>query len=441
MKKLISVLLTASLALGLAACGAPAPSSTAAGSTSGTEEPASGEEKVIRIAWWGSQLRNDITTQAIELYESQNPGVKFEIEFADYAGYWDKIAVQAASGTMPDIIQNVYENLETHKSKDMLVDLKPYMESGVLDMSNVDESIWSSAELDGGLYGVVLGVNVPCFLYDVAVVEEAGVTIKDGMTWTEFMDAAKAIYEKTGKVTCMPMSDDLGLSMWLRGQGYHYFDASGDKLGYPDPSATEGYYELFQTGIQEGYIIDPRVWVERDYDTLDQRPLVDGTAWNDFGLSNCRSEVELCGREIGLAQWPVNETDVVPAGYMRPATYFSVTTSTKYPEECAKFLSWFTNSIECNEILKGERGVPIAEPVIEKLSSEADEIDKMMYDYVAAAPEYCSPISPASPEGVAEIKVLMNQILEQVQYMQLTPKEASEQFFTQANEILAKQAS
>ena len=45
--------------------------------------------------------------------------------------------------------------------------------------------------------------------------------------------------------------------------------------------------------------------------------------------------------------------------YMKPSQYFSITAASKYPKEAAKFIDFFTNDIEANKILGGERGVPV----------------------------------------------------------------------------------
>ena len=107
-KKFLSGALAAALACGmLAGCGAekapaeskPAESTPAAGES--TAAPAE-EDITLRVAWWGNQVRNEGTTAMLDAYMEEHPNVKIEAEFADWSGYWDKLATQAASNNMPD---------------------------------------------------------------------------------------------------------------------------------------------------------------------------------------------------------------------------------------------------------------------------------------------------------------------------------------------------
>ena len=63
------------------------------------------ENVTIRVAWWGNQTRNDLTVKALELYTEQHPNVTFETEPSSWDGYFDKLATQAATGSLPDIYQ------------------------------------------------------------------------------------------------------------------------------------------------------------------------------------------------------------------------------------------------------------------------------------------------------------------------------------------------
>lgn len=47
----------------------------------------------------------DAFQRVIDLYESQNPGIKFTPEYLGWDGYWSKLVVLASSNTLPDIMQ------------------------------------------------------------------------------------------------------------------------------------------------------------------------------------------------------------------------------------------------------------------------------------------------------------------------------------------------
>ena len=76
----------------LASCGPNA--STGGGEDSGT----------VRIYWWGGDLRQTMTEEALELFGAQNAEITVEPEYSEWTGYWDKLATQTAGGDMPDQI-------------------------------------------------------------------------------------------------------------------------------------------------------------------------------------------------------------------------------------------------------------------------------------------------------------------------------------------------
>ena len=62
-------------------------------------------QTTLRFSWWGSDSRHKATLAAIELYQSKNPGVKIDAEYGGFDGYEQKLKVQLAAGTAPDVIQ------------------------------------------------------------------------------------------------------------------------------------------------------------------------------------------------------------------------------------------------------------------------------------------------------------------------------------------------
>lgn len=237
MKKLLSIVLSVVLAAGLlAGCSSSSSGSTSTASQGST--PAStastdnGEKKVIRVAWWGGQARADMTTQVCEMYMAEHPDVQIEVEFSDYTGYFDKLAVEAASGTMPDIFQATRDNVVEFSDKDLLLPLNEYADSGVLDFSQVSEDAKSTLTRDGNLYGIILGSIAGAMSYDPDVVKEAGVEIYDAMPWSEFVQAAKTIYEKTGVQTSFDSGDPITqVAMIARAKGYQLYSEDGKSLG------------------------------------------------------------------------------------------------------------------------------------------------------------------------------------------------------------------
>lgn len=105
-----------------------------------------------------------------------------------------------------------------------------------------------------------------------------------------------------------------------------------------------------------------------------------------------------------------------------------ISKNSKAKEEAAKFINFFVNDVEANKILNGERGVPIMSKVREAVVSQADESNRVIYDFVDKIGNFpkedCNVISP---DPKAEIEDQDKLLIEKVQYGDLTPEEAAKQ--------------
>lgn len=200
------------------------------------------DEKVtIRVAWWGNQTRNDLTVKALDLYTEQHPNVTFETEPSSWDGYFDKLSTQAATGSLPDIYQQDYGQIRSYYDQNLMLNLQPFVESNVLDVSRVSEAVLASGSFDDDLYAMCIGLNSPALFYDKETVEAAGVTIPEQMTWDEFFDISQTIYDKTGVQTYI---DSMVLGMLFRGIGTSEFSEDGTAFGVDDDSVFLTYFQM-----------------------------------------------------------------------------------------------------------------------------------------------------------------------------------------------------
>lgn len=190
-KRIMSAAMAVLMAGSLAACGGSASStadSTAAESTStaaSTEATAESTDEpvTIRITWWGGQTRHDLTQQVLDLYTSEHPNVTFEAVPSGWDGYFEKLATDTATGGMADIVQMDYMYISTYAKNGSLADLSSFASDGTLDISNVDDALADAGTIEGKMVGIPLSTSLVSFIYNPAVLEEAGVEApKNGWT-------------------------------------------------------------------------------------------------------------------------------------------------------------------------------------------------------------------------------------------------------------------
>nr|WP_288826025.1 extracellular solute-binding protein [uncultured Clostridium sp.] len=447
-KRILATTLAAILAASsLAACGSKSEptettkadaATTQAATTAATAETtaAAGGKVSLSLCWWGNQTRNDVTKKAVDLYMSKNPNVDIKVEFTDWSGYWDKLSAMAAGGNLPDIIQMDYSYLNQYQKSGQLADLSEFMSSGLIDTSKIPESIIKSGNVDGKTYAISLGSNAPMMVYDKAVVEKAGVTIPDQMTMDELYDLSKTINEKTGVKTLY----DFGINMMqlmARANGSHLFD----ELTAGKEDSMKVYFDTMEKFAKSDASISADLLAEKNPDVVETKPIIDGSTWNDFSLSNQYISIsKTAGRDLGIAMFPTLANAKEQPLYLKPSMFFSIAESSKNKEEAAKFIDWFTNSTECNEILLAERGIPINSEVAEAIKPKADAVAQNVFDYVAKVTEIATPIDAPDPSGKGEVEALGKTVVEAVRYGDATAEDAVGQFVPEAKNILEQAA-
>src|SRR5699024_11770711 len=90
------------LALFAAAGSVPVVSALASCGPNTADSEQSGE---VRIYWWGGDLRNTLTREALDLLEEGQHDVTGEAEYSVATGYWDKLATQTAGGDYPAVME------------------------------------------------------------------------------------------------------------------------------------------------------------------------------------------------------------------------------------------------------------------------------------------------------------------------------------------------
>jgi multiple sugar transport system substrate-binding protein len=104
------------------------------------------------------------------------------------------------------------------------------------------------------------------------------------------------------------------------------------------------------------------------------------------------------------------------------------------------FIDFITNSIEANQILMAERGVPIAPAVRNALLPNLNPAQQEMFRYIDIAEQHSSPIDPPDPPKHNNImQNIYDQLAEQVLYGDISPEVAAEEFRFQAESILQGQ--
>ncbi|RDY30477.1 ABC transporter substrate-binding protein [Lachnotalea glycerini] len=404
---------------------------------------AEGEPVTIKITWWGGQSRHDYTQKLLNKYTELNPNVTFEALPSGWDGYFDKLSTQAASGAMPDIVQMDYLYISTFAKNNSIADMQEFVDNGTIDLANVDSNLADSGKIDGKLAGLVLSSSLLTVGINNSVFAEAGIDKPTSdWTWSDFLKICKEINNKTGKYgfSAIMADDTNNFNYYVRQHGQTLFSEDNKSLGYFD----DAIYVDFVNMIKE--LIDAKATPNPDeYDAIkalgyEAMPVATGDGAMVTDWSNYACRLEEVNKNISLVTPPKGESEAANGLWLKPGMFFSVSETSKVKEEAAKFINWFINSEEANEIILAERGTPVSSEIRDYLTNSGKLSDKQkeMFEYVNNAGALCGEAPAPDPVGISEINESFNKTVYSVLYGQASVEDAAKTFRESANEILAR---
>ncbi len=397
-----------------------------------------GDDTTIRLGWWGNDLRDAQTAEAAELYAEQNEGVHIELETGAFGAYWDRLATQVAGGDAPDMLQFGDGFLAEYGDRGALLDL-----DGMVDTSKFSPGAVDGGRIDGKLYGINAGTNVPTVMCNLAVLERAGLEVPDDTTWTwgSFRDlaaeiSATASAEATGSTSIFTEGS---LRAWVRQHDEELFTTDGELGASLDTLV--GYFELMVDYQESGAIPGASVIVEETGKSLEEASLTTGAAAFDLRWSNQLSAVRSSSDdEIVMLRMPTmtGRPEDLRAWY-HPSMLWSVNANAKDPEAVAALVSWWVNSVDCANICLDERGFPNNTEVVEAIEPKLSEAGKAVSKFLTDLEPVLGDPQPVPPTGSGDVlNEILTRAMDDTFFARTTPADAAKRFREQSVEALAK---
>ncbi|TGB14546.1 ABC transporter substrate-binding protein [Streptomyces sp. MZ04] len=359
----------------------------------GSDESSGGGRAVLRYTWWGNPDRAARTQEAVALFEKEHPGVEVQTSFAGYEAYKQKLATQAAGGDAPDVMQ--------------------------LDYRQIDQ------------YAIPQGRGTETVVYDSEQWKAAGVPLpRKGWTWGEWAYVMRELAKKTGK----PGSVDPGQSedcfeVWLRGRGKSLYTKDRG-LGFTAADLTRWW--TFTDELRRAGAVSSAEQTTQLDGSVENQPLARGNAISDFNWDAPASGyTPIVGEGLTLAPMP-SGTGGTPGQYFKPSMFMGAADSTEHPKEAAQFIDFMINDEQAAAILGASRGIPVNEPIREDIGPELKDFDKTVADYQDSLDGTLKALPKAPPTGDNSLQTTFQRDYDQVSFEQMTPREAAEDFITEA---------
>ena len=254
-KKLISLMLVGAMAASMVACGG---SDTAADTSSdaATEDGAasadvqSADENTLTVYAWDENFNIPALKAAEKDYQEVNPDFKLEVITQSQSSDVEQAITLAAEAgdysTLPDIVlfQDHYIQQYVTNYPDAWQDA----DDADCDWAGLGAEKLSYSTIDGKHYGFPVDAGTAIFAYRTDLLEQAGYTIDDvkGITWDQFDEIGKKVYDATGKyLLCMDGDGNDLFYMMLQEEGVSQF-----KDGKPYITENETLVKVFDVLVK-----------------------------------------------------------------------------------------------------------------------------------------------------------------------------------------------
>lgn len=343
----------------------------------------------VTLTMWVENYMRDYQPM-IDQFEKENPGIKIEMQIT--TDYFNKLAVAAAAGALPDIYQVNGPDVPAYANGGWLLPLDNIIDAKVVDdwlpVSRA-EATWK-----GSIYAVPLETNAQVLAYNTDIFLAAGIPFPDkSWTWNTLTTIASRLTidrDSDGRpdqygVNMVMGAHDYGVWMnlpFVQATGTDVLDASG-KVVLDVGKTTQALQ--FMREIAQNYRAvteDLSLWRRGNVAMIHQPASSVSTELRDFPDLN-----------FGATLVPRPENGKWASG--SGGWMLGVAASTKYPKEAAAFIRFFADTPSIRHIAtKTDRAaLPVRISSWPWIASEAERgqlkhLQRFPYDVVLEAMQY-----------------------------------------------------
>lgn len=171
------------------AAGAPLALSACGGFSTADRDEGDAASGTITFTTWGTDAELAGLRAAVSSFQQANDGVTVQLNAVPYEQMFTTIDAQLQAGNPPDVFRVPYYTFGSYAGREQLLDLSPHLDDGFAD--RFTPQAWAAVQNGGKPYGVPHHTDTSVILYNVELLETAGVTdvptrIEDAWTWEQF---------------------------------------------------------------------------------------------------------------------------------------------------------------------------------------------------------------------------------------------------------------
>jgi multiple sugar transport system substrate-binding protein len=393
----------------------------------------------LRVMWWGDQARADITNKMLQLFASRNSDVTFQTEFTPFAGYFDKLNTQLASGTAPDMF-TLGSNILDYAIQGVLLNLRPYVVGGNIRTDGVSSALMDFNTIDGKLSGMSVGANSRGILVNTAMFQKAGVALPAATwTWDDFVKISNQVAKNLG-TGYYGTYDNSGQNdpteNYLKQNGQMTYDMAHKSLGFT-PDVVKKWWTMWDGLRKSGGAVPPDVQVATGPPNDVSKSLVpQGKVAMVFMPTNQLADYQKLTQDK-LVLLPVPQGPKGAAMTVESSQNIVAYIKSKNPGPVARVIDFWVNDPDAAKILGNNRGVPVSAPARAALKDSVSATDKIIYDYLDLVSKDQSVKATYNIPGFNEYSKLLSDEGQAIAFGKTTIDQAVTDYVAKLKQILA----
>jgi multiple sugar transport system substrate-binding protein len=349
----------------------------------------------ITYLLWGSPQEGVVWNKIAESFEAAHPDINVTVEVADWDSYWEKLRVQMAGGTPPDVFAMDAPLYPDWQSRGVLLNMQPYIDADPAMMEGVYPITLDAYKTPDGLFGLPRDFQTIVLYYNKDMFDAAGVAYpNDTWTYADLRDAAKKLtLDKDGDGATdqwgfwdggYDMEPFWGPLVWAHG-GDVVNAAEGTTL-IASPEATVAFQLM-----SDMWLSDKSMPTEQQLAQYGWDGFLSGVA--AMGVSGHWSVPEY---STAAFKWDIAPMPMGPAGRATEVNSagFVIAKDSKSPDAAWAFVKYAFSDAGQSELAKVGLAIPVRKSVAESAAylDQAVKIDHALYvkalDYAHVKPVF-----------------------------------------------------
>jgi len=363
MKPIKTASAAAALALALAGC--------ATSSQEGPEEPSGDGPVSLRFRSLAFQETTVAATKEIvDTWNAENPDIQVEYVQGSWDSVQDQLVTQFQGGTAPDIIHYESAAMTQFAEQGYLADLAGTFSEQV--QASVPEDVWETVTIDDKVIAAPTLLQSYVVFANRDLLEQAGVEVPTGDTWS--WDEFQAAAEATTRGDVFGLGWGLGeptATMLSLGQnfGAEFFQGSGAEATVEVGEAELEVPTRIHSMVYDDRSLDPVTLTQSGSDVL--AGFLNGRyAMTVQGSYNAQTLSEDAPKDFNWIAMPLLEGES-PAQAANPQT-LSVSAQSPNAEQAAEFIDYFMQADNLATVAQGDWLIPASSDAADVVATQTE---------------------------------------------------------------------